>query len=389
MANEVTIRVTAEDHASKPIQGIRGRVSEMALGFGTGLVATTALAGGMRLLADQVGSSISAFMESEVATAKLNAVLTSTGGAAGVTADEAQRLATELQHLTGTSDEEIINAQTLLLTFTKIGADIFPQATEAALNMSTVFGQDLSSSAIQLGKALNDPIAGVGALRRVGVQLTDQQEEAIKKFVELGEVEKAQAVILQELQVEVGGAAVAFGETATGKIAIFSQSIDDMKERLGGALVEGLTPLIDQLNAWTQTEEAEKFVDNLVVVFGGLAQALVFTARHTDELVQVFKALNPAVGAVGPLFNAASITISAIDAVLDSVRAKVDGTAVSFERLGLAIRGALGGAAGSIAGTLLGPLAGVGEAIEGAEALLEGGGRVLGFSQGNVDVVVP
>lgn len=383
MANEISIRVSARDDASPVISNVRTRVGEMAVGFGTGLVAVGALTGGLRMLGGQLVSAAEAFLESEVATAKLNAVLTSTGGIAGVTADEAQRLATELQHLTGTSDEEIINAQTLLLTFTKIGKDIFPQATEAALNLSTVFGQDLQSSAIQLGKALNDPIAGVGALRRVGVQLTDQQEEAIKAFVELGEVEKAQAVILQELQVQVGGAAVAFGETATGKIAIFSQSIDDMKERLGGALVEGLTPLIDQLNAWSQTDEAERFVDNLVVVFGAMASAIVFTARHTDELVTVFKALTPAASAIGPAFSAAGSAMSAIDSLLDSVSAKVDATAASFERLGKAVSGAFSGAAGSAAGALLGPLGAIGDVAEGVGSLFGSG------PPPTVDVVVP
>ena len=49
-------------------------------------------------------------------------------------------------------------------------------------------GTDVKTSAIQLGKALNDPIAGVASLRRVGVQLTDQQTDLIKTLVESGDV---------------------------------------------------------------------------------------------------------------------------------------------------------------------------------------------------------
>lgn len=354
-SNEVTIRVTAEDHASGPIQNVRSRVGEMALGFGTGLIATQALTAGFSFLAGQVSSSVSAFMESEVATAKLNAVLKSTGGAAGVTADEAQRLATELQRLTGTSDEEIVNAQTLLLTFTKIGADIFPQATKAALDMSTVFGQDLRSSAIQLGKALNEPIEGVAALRRVGVQLTDQQEEAIKKFVELGEIEKAQAVILGELTTQVGGAAEAFGTTAAGKVAIFSQTIDDMKERLGGALVEGLTPLIDRLNEWSQTEDAELFITNLVAVINGLATAFVFVATHVDDVIRVIKILMPQLEAIVPIWNAIRAVVDAVTSALAAVVDGFDQAVAAAQRFTTAANSAKAAAPSGL-GALFGPI---------------------------------
>ena len=46
--------------------------------------------------------------------------------------------------------------------------------------MAAVFGQDLSQATIQLGKALNDPIKGLSALTRVGIQFTEQQKKEIK-----------------------------------------------------------------------------------------------------------------------------------------------------------------------------------------------------------------
>ena len=82
--------------------------------------------------------------------------------------------------------------------FREIGEQVFPQATQAAMDMSAVMGQDLQSSIVQIGKALNDPIAGVSALRKVGVQLTDQQQEQIKAFMASGDVMSAQKVVLNE-----------------------------------------------------------------------------------------------------------------------------------------------------------------------------------------------
>jgi phage-related minor tail protein len=78
-----------------------------------------------------------------------------------------RRLATSLQGDSVFDDDEIIQKTiTQLLTFTNIAGTAFDRGAQAALNMSTVLGQDLQSSAIQVGKALNDPVAGVTALQR-------------------------------------------------------------------------------------------------------------------------------------------------------------------------------------------------------------------------------
>ena len=73
-----------------------------------------------------------------------------------------------LSEVTRFEDDAIVSGQNMLLTFTNIGKDIFPQATEAMLNMSTAMGMDMQSAATMLGKALNDPIAGMTALGRAG-----------------------------------------------------------------------------------------------------------------------------------------------------------------------------------------------------------------------------
>jgi phage-related minor tail protein len=63
-------------------------------------------------------------------------------------------------------------------------------------DMSVALGTDASGSAIQLGKALNDPIKGVAALQKVGVSFTESQKEQIKTLVETGDTLGAQKIIL-------------------------------------------------------------------------------------------------------------------------------------------------------------------------------------------------
>lgn len=153
--------------------------------------------------------------EARKSMAQTEAVIKSTGDASHVTADHVDEMARRLSGLTGIQDETIKSSENMLLTFTNVrneagkGNDIFDQATVTVQNMATALGEDAKSASIQLGKALNDPVGGATALRRVGVQLTDQQKEQIKTFVASGDVLSAQKIILKELGTEFGGSAEA------------------------------------------------------------------------------------------------------------------------------------------------------------------------------------
>ena len=57
----------------------------------------------------------------------------------------------------------------------------------------------MTNAAVLVGKALNDPKKGLTALRRVGVQFTDAQEDQIKALVKSGKTMDAQKIILREL----------------------------------------------------------------------------------------------------------------------------------------------------------------------------------------------
>lgn len=271
MANTANIKavITAEDKASKVLAGVGNSFNQLMkmTAAGAAVAAAGAFAFGV--------SAVKSFQESENAAAQLNAVLKSTGGVAGVTADEANGLASSLQKVTKFSDEAILGGESLLLTFTNIGKDIFPQATETMLNMSQALGQDVKSSAIQLGKALQDPILGVTALRRVGVNFSSAQQDVIKKLVETGKAGEAQAMILKELQTEFGGSAKAAGQTFAGKLEILKNSFDDIKESVGLVIVKALTP----------------FASKLAEVLGNLGQIEFGIQVVTDWLIAFFTKL--------------------------------------------------------------------------------------------------
>lgn len=190
------------------------------------------------------GDSISEARESQKVGAQTAAVIKSTGGAAKVTADQIGDLATAISNKTGIDDEAVQSSANLLLTFTRVrnevgkGNDVFNQATSIVTDMSVALGTDAKASAIQVGKALNDPIKGVTALTKVGVTFTAQQKDQIKKLVESGNSLGAQKMILGELTKEFGGSAAAQG-TAGEKLAT---TYANLKESVGTALL----PVLDK-----------------------------------------------------------------------------------------------------------------------------------------------
>lgn len=247
---------------------------------------------GIGLLKQVLMASIDAFAEAEVVDAQVNAVLQSTGGIAGVTAEAIDDLATRLSKLSGVDDEAIKRGEALMLTFTKVGSDVFPQATEAALNMSMAMGTDLQSSIIQVGKALNDPIQGASALRRVGVQLTDQQEEQVKAFMETNDIASAQAIILNELKTEFGGIAEMMGDTVTGssnklKVA-WGNLLETMGEGNAGVYQENIEQLTEIVE--TQTDLVRVQALGKQAVESGLITQLEYN-RMENEAVLTKKTL--------------------------------------------------------------------------------------------------
>ena len=141
--------------------------------------------------------------------------------------------------------------QTKLLTFKELAksADIaggaFDRATIAAFDMASAGFGTAETNAVQLGKALNDPIKGINSLTRSGITFTAQEKKMIAAMVEGGEVMKAQNVILEAIETQVGGTAAATA-MASGKI---TQSFNQIVDAFAEPFSTGFTKLPDALES--------------------------------------------------------------------------------------------------------------------------------------------
>lgn len=209
-----------------------------------GLGASVAALGVGKVLSD----SVKGFRDHQRVTAQTAAALKSTGNAAHTSVGAIERLSDALERKSTVDGDVIQSGANMLATFTNVqnrvgkGNDIFNRATATVLDMSVALGQDTKNSAIQLGKALNDPVKGVTALQRVGVTFTAQQKKQIDGMVKAGNVAGAQKLILAELNKEFGGSAAAQGKAAgaQGRLLVAWRQAQDT---IGKALL----PVVNEL----------------------------------------------------------------------------------------------------------------------------------------------
>jgi hypothetical protein len=191
---------------------------------------------------------VAAARDSNRVTAQVNAVIASTHGAAGLSAKGFADLAKSIEKTAAVDDDIIAGGEAILATFTAIKAGgpdkVFERAEQAAVDMAAalnhgqVSAEGLQQANLLLGKALQDPVAGLTKLMRAGVSFSAQQKTQIADLVKHGQVAKAQGVILTEVNKEFGGSAAAAVTPAKRLAAEWG----DMQEVLGNLLI----PAIDR-----------------------------------------------------------------------------------------------------------------------------------------------
>lgn len=242
IANNVTNSIENVGTVTKTVGNGFGALQSIATGAfqAIGGAAVNLAGAAIGKLGSFISGSIAEAAEFQSVLAQTNAVLKSTGEAAGFSAGAMVNMAESLSASAGQSmfsDDAILSAQNVLATFTQIKGVNFADATLAITNISQALGTDLQSSALQVGKALNDPVAGIGALTRVGVSFTEAQKAQVQALIDVGDVAGAQAIILGELETQFGGSALAAMDTFAGKQAMLSEQFAGIQQTLGEALL--------------------------------------------------------------------------------------------------------------------------------------------------------
>jgi hypothetical protein len=214
--------------------------------------------------------------DARIANEKLGNVLSSMGW--GATTDRVSAYAEQLEKTVAVDADVIKATQTKLATFSELTKTVnkaggaFDRATVAALDMAAAGFGTAEGNAVQLGKALQDPIKGIAALAKSGVTFTEQEKEKIRTLVESNKMLEAQDMILDAIEKQVGGTAEAS-----------ASSFDKMKFALAGVsdtfgdmllpVIDAIAPKLAQVSAWAQ--ENPGLMKLVVGAFLGLTAAVI------------------------------------------------------------------------------------------------------------------
>lgn len=331
--------------ASGGISGLKSGLMTTGKAIGVGVAA----AGAAAALFGK--SAIDAATESYKLGRQTEAIVKATGGAAGMTAKQIDDLAMSMSMKVGVDDEAIKKSMNILLTFRQVrneagkGNDIFNRASSAMMDLANVFGSS-DAAAKMLGKALSDPVKGVTALQRAGVNFSQAQKDQIKALVESGQTLEAQKLILAEVENQVGGTAAATATAGDRLKVVFG----NFMEEVGGALLDVFNKVADVLvnkvlpvmsEMWKEAlpkikDAFQKIRERVEPVAKALAERLQpvleaigsWVKENGDVVLAFFMALGAAAGiaaiaalglAIAGLFNPVTLIIIGIAALVAGI----------------------------------------------------------------------
>lgn len=237
------------DNASGVIDGVGGALSGLAdVASGALTMGLAAAAAGATALVAGLGVALSAAMDNEKLQAQLAATIKATGGAAGLTAEDANALAQQFRSLAGGSDDAIIAIETIGLRAGTISAEEMPAFIQSTLDLGAVMGSTTAAAEL-LARAQDDPVAAFKKLEKATGAYDSALEENIKKMVDAGDTAGALDLINQKLAETTGGAAAANAETLSGQIEIFKGTLGEAAETIGTALLPIAKELFEEVIA--------------------------------------------------------------------------------------------------------------------------------------------
>jgi uncharacterized protein YoxC len=300
-------------------------------------VPATAALGGLAVAGAKM---VAAGEQAATANARIEQIATSMGlfgDQTQVVTNRLVDLANEQARLTGVNQNTIKESQALLLTFKDIASSAdevggaFDRATQLTLDMASAGFGSVTDNAKQLGKALNDPIAGLTALRRSGIQFTEAQQDQIRTLVESGKTLEAQNLILKEIENQVGGTAAATANSTDKMKVAFSQA----SESIGMALlpaIEALLPIVISFADWAS--QNTEIIIALAAAIGGLSAAIVVA----NFAMKAWAAAQAIATAATWLFNAA-LAANPIVLIVAAIAALVAGLIILEKKFGILTAG--------------------------------------------------
>ncbi len=216
-----------------PLNGISGRFTALTSILNKNNLAWVGVGLGVGTAGFALQQGLSIAMNAERQQLRLEAVLKATGHSVGFTAQQLEAFAQKTALATLASTTGVRKAMGVLLTFKTVTGQRFKEAIALSQDMAEVMGSDISSAAMQMGKALEDPANGLAALTRNGVSFSESEKDLIKSLSAVGKTAEAQSLILDKVAGQMGGAATKAAEGLAGKVDTLGHRWEEFLRAVG------------------------------------------------------------------------------------------------------------------------------------------------------------
>ncbi|MCC6913519.1 MAG: hypothetical protein IT566_07435, partial [Rhodospirillaceae bacterium] len=215
-----------------------------------------AAAAGIGAVTAGMGFAIREAAKAEREMAKIEDRLRAQGGAARTSARALDGYANAVARTSSATEAELKAVIPEILGFQNIIGSTFKDVLQFSVNGIG----SLSSNAIALAKALNDPFNELQALQKAFPALTDAQLESIKATAQQNGVFAAQAEIFADLRASVGGAGTAEANTLIGMYEQLRKAADHWTEAAGSNIVrlQGFRDLVGDITGFIE-KQAERW----------------------------------------------------------------------------------------------------------------------------------
>jgi hypothetical protein len=213
--------------------------------------------------------------------AQINESMGLFGSSVGEVNERLVKYAEATARATGIDQNSIKATQAKLLTFRELAQSAnevggeFDRATKAAIDLAAAGFGSAEENAVQLGKALQDPIKGLTALSRSGVTFNETEKERIKTLVESNQVGEAQKLILKAIEQQVGGTAEATANASERIKVTFNLLIEQVGmvllpvfEKFANFLIDKVVPFIQNFLVPTVQRLTDSFNKNAAPALG-------------------------------------------------------------------------------------------------------------------------
>ena len=271
--NQTNKLANASRGATKSLHG----TSAAAKGLGTSLAAAlgpvVSIAGAFAVLNNSIGTFLARDRDIKILEQGLKNL-----GAGATTLQELQEVADKFGKTTLFNQEDFTRGFNLLTSFRNIGVDAYERVAQSAADIAQVNQVDVSTSFMQLAKALQDPERNLSNLNRSGIAFTKQQTEVIKQLMKTNKVAEAHAMILDIVDESYNQLAQAAAGGFAGSVDTLGESFRDFSETLGKLLVPVIQPVVEGLTSLLNFLNTEGGQATMIIIgLAGAAKTLSLT----------------------------------------------------------------------------------------------------------------